>query len=393
MKNDNILLITKDALNVSYLPLYGNAFWKTPNMDELAKKGTIFTKYYTAAPSTCMSNMCMFTGMYSYQSELSDYIISNLRFQGDSLFDKFNAMGYDTDIIWDEAWESSFKMEEKYYCYGKRTHIHYLKGFRQGVGAHYQHNGFLASDSSKTESVYQMVKETVEKILNSTSNRHFIWVHVPHVINGRTGYGQDIDAFDNIIGIMRTLFSDENIFISADHGNMNGVKGKLSYGHDVYEPNARIPLITPRIDDKEICDDLCCNIDLDRILIKREIPKREFVFCDSAFYAQPNRKMACITETYKYIYNKKNDSEELFDLRIDPHEECNLITDYVYDVDRHVTSPLRELYFYPYWDEIDDARSRLRNELQKVWKNGTFIEELKPRYREFRNRVATIIKK
>ena len=43
-------------------------------------------------------------------------------------------------------------------------------------------------------------------------------------------------------------------FIAADHGNMNGMKGKISYGHDVYETAVNIPLIAPRIDEKRIID-------------------------------------------------------------------------------------------------------------------------------------------
>lgn len=393
MQNENIILITKDALNILYLPVYGNKFWATPNMDELSKKGTLFMKYYTGAPSTCMSNMCMFTGLFSYQSGMSDYILSRLRFQGKSLFDKFNDLGYETDIIWDEAWKTSFKMEERYYCYGEKTKIHYLAGFRQGVGAHYKHNGFFEPNPAKTERVYQMINEKLSKILNQGEGKHFIWLHVPHVINGRTGYGQDIDAFDQIVGLARGLFSDDNIFISADHGNMNGAKGKLSYGHDVYEPNVRIPLITPKIQSVSVCNELCCNVDLDKILIDRIIPKRNLIYSDSAFYAQPNRKIACITRNYKYIYNKKSGAEELYDLRTDPCEECNLISDYVYDDDRHISSPLRELYFYPYWSEAEEARKILREEIKKVWKNGTFVEELKPIYREVRAKIASKLKK
>ena len=393
MLSSNIILITKDALNITYLPTYGNQYWKTPNIDELVSNGTLFTKYYTAAPSTCMSNMCMFTGLFSYQSELSDYIISNIKYKGDTLFDKLNKLGFATDIIWDEAWETEFKMVEKYYCYGRNTKIHYLKEFRQGVGAHHQHSGFLVRDDAKTEKVYKMITKTITDILsNSDESKHFIWLHVPHVINGRTGYGQDIDAFDNLVGIARQFFNDDNIFISADHGNMNGVKGKLSYGHDVYEPSARIPLITPRINDISICDRLCCNVDLDKILINRIIPEREIVYCDSAFYAQPNRKIACITPNYKYIFNKKSDTEELYDLRTDPGEECNLIKDFVYDPDRGTTSPLRELYFYTEWDQIEFIRESLRSECKKVWKNGTFHEEMKPKIRLLRNKVAKLLK-
>lgn len=38
MNYNNLILITKDALHKKYLPTYGNSYWNTPNIDELAKK-------------------------------------------------------------------------------------------------------------------------------------------------------------------------------------------------------------------------------------------------------------------------------------------------------------------------------------------------------------------
>ena len=53
---------------------------------------------------------------------------------------------------------------------------------------------------------------------------------------GRSGYGGDIDGFDKCIGMLRQYFDDDSIWISADHGNMDGYKDKFSYGFDVYTP-------------------------------------------------------------------------------------------------------------------------------------------------------------
>ena len=92
MQHSKIIFITHDALHRNYLPTYGNSYWKTPNIDALAKKGTIFQKYYTGAPSTIMSNMCMFTGLEAYQSELSDYGYTHKRYQGTTLFDHANPL-------------------------------------------------------------------------------------------------------------------------------------------------------------------------------------------------------------------------------------------------------------------------------------------------------------
>lgn len=376
MNQSNLILVTHDATHCSYLPVYGNQYWKTPNIDELASKGTVFYRFYTGAPSTIMSNMCMFTGLYSYQSELRDYGYTHKRYNGITLFDKAKSLGYSGHIIWDEGWNSVSHAVDYYYCYGEDTEFHFLDGFRQGVGAHCIHNGFLKNDFNKTKKVYEMVEEELVKILKK--GKCFIWLHVPHVINGYTGYGQDIEAFDYIVGIVRRYFDDNCIFISADHGNMNGKKNKVGYGFDVYESNAKIPLITPRIDGKTVSNDLVSNIDLGTIILERKIPSRDYVLCDSAFYAQPNRKLAIITKRFKYIYNKLTKTEELYDLEFDPNELCNIMKDYIFDVDRQTKSPLRELYFYPYWNDAEKTRVYFRDLLKTIWKNGSFKEVFFP---------------
>lgn len=368
-KNSGIILITKDALFREYLPTYGNKYWTTPNIDELAEKGTVFNRYYTGAPSTVMSNMCMFTGKYPHESELGEYGISNLKYTGETLFDTAERLGYEPHIIWDEAWTTEFRMEEKYYCYGANTIFHRIPEFRQGVGAHYNHKGTLVRDDRKTICVYEKLTHTFETILEQ-NHSVFVWLHVPHVINGRTGYGQDIDVYDQIVGIARRFFQDENIFISADHGNMNGEKGKLQYGHDVYEAAIKIPLITPRLENQSICQELCSNVNLSDILFNRKIPKKDLIYSDSAFFAQPNRKLAIVTQNYKYIYNKFDNTEELYDLRFDEKENGNLTQGMVYDPDRHCASPFRELFFYPYWNEIDDVLTFFRAERERIWKNA-----------------------
>ncbi len=381
MNNDSIVLITKDALYRGYLPTYGNEFWKgqTPNIDYLAEKGNAFKQFYTAAPSTVMSNISMFTGKYPYESELKDYSLTHRRYPDKTLFDKANDLGYECHIVWDKAWDKSFNVIDRYNVYGINTIFHFPE-LRQGVGSHYLHKGTLMRDDKKTERVYQEVEGVFSEI-SSINKKIFVWLHVPHVINGRTGYGTDIDAFDHIIGIAMRFFSEQNIFISADHGNMNGFKNKLGYGFDVYQPNIVIPLITPRITDDDGM--LLSNIDMFNIVFERKVKLREFVLSDSAFYAQPNRKIAITNKYYKYIYNKRTHTEELYDLRTDPSEQFNLIEDSIYDIDRHVTAPSKEMYLYPYWDELDGIRDYFRKIKDGIWKVGSFTEEFKPKAKYF----------
>lgn len=367
MNRDSILLFTKDAFPCEYLPCYGNRYWKgkTPNFDELANKGTLFTRFYTAAPSSAMAYMAMFTGKYSHEQNIKAYIPLVKSYEGETLFDKARVRGFECHVIWDEIWMStSYKHS---LCYGEGTIFHALHGLRQGVGFHYKHEGFLQPSVEKEDATLKMIEQEIQSITNK--GKVFVWFHLPHVINGRVGYGGDIDLHDRVLGIMRKYFDDSNIFVSADHGNMNGKKGILGYGFHVYEPAIRIPLITPRKAGLSVCETPISNIDWDKIIFGGDqIPTREVIISDSAYYAQPSRKTAFIYDKYRYIYNKATKAEELYDIEWDPEQNFNLMQDTCYDPDRKVINISRELYFYPDWDELTAIREKMRNEKNAIWR-------------------------
>lgn len=373
MNSESIVLISKDAFCASYLPQYGNTYWqgRTPNIDELACKGIVYNRFYTAAPSSAMSYLSMFTGKYPYQQNISSYVPLDSSYSDDTLFDKANREGYETHIMWDESWmRTAYKFS---LCYGKNTKFHAMNELKQSVGPHFIHESALQRDDEKSRKTLQMIEEEIKTFAD---NKVFLWFHLPHVINGRVSYGSDVDLFDDVVGILRKYFSDDNIFISADHGNMNGQKGKLGYGFDVDEPAIKLPLITPVKNNSVDPDMVMCNIDLYELLFNKEIPKRELIYSDTAYYAQPKRELAIICGKYKYVYHKFTKTESLFDLEWDPHEDFNLIQDNILDVDRGLTYPSREEYFYPYWDELPAVRQKLREEKNKIWREASASQKL-----------------
>lgn len=372
MNNESILLFTKDAFCTEYLPCYGNEYWKgkTPNLDELISKGTLYTRFYTAAPSSAMAYMAMFTGKYPYEQNIKEYKPLVKSYDGETLFDKARKRGFTCHVIWDEKWMTTSYLHSM--CYGESTQIHALKNLRQGVGFHNEHNGILKPSIEREMNTVKIIENEIRQI--TLSGKVFVWLHLPHVINGRIGYGSDIDLYDRILGIMRQYFADENIYISGDHGNMNGERNKIGYGFDVYEPSIRIPLITHKKEGILSSNELMCNIDWDKIIFEEKIPKREFVISDSAYYAQPNRKTAILYKNYCYIFNKATSKEELYDIEWDPRQKFNLIDDETYDVDRHVMVKSRELYFYPYWDKLPEIRNVLRAKKNEIWRNETIVQ-------------------
>lgn len=221
----------------------------------------------------------------------------------------------------------------------------------------------------------QKLKNELEIIL-SNGEKIFLWIHLPHVLNGSVSYGSDVDVYDHFVGIVRKYVGDERIFITSDHGNMNGRKGKLCYGFDVYDPAIRIPLITPRKEALPVCDRNISSVDLCDILFSKKIPKeRKFIYSDSAYYVQEHRKLAIIHGKYKYIYNNKTGLEELYDTDYDPEEKFSIMKDFMFDEDRKITTPARELYFYPEWDKLPEIRKMLHEERVHVWRNPSLKQK------------------
>lgn len=370
-RDKNFVLITKDAMCNEYLPVYGNKHWDTPNIDDIALRGTVFKNFYCAAPSSTMAMYSFITGIFAHETKYELYERKHDVFKGETLFSKLKLLGYECHIIWDEMWDPTPEYVD---CY-QGAQVHALHNFRQGVGAHYKHEGRLFPDKQKEEDTFQKVERTVKEILSS-NKKVFLWIHFPHVIYGRVSYGGDIDLFDRYVGMLRKYFDDDAIAISADHGNMNGKKGKLCYGFDVYQSACRIPLITPRIKEYENYEGNVSAVDLFSLL-QGSIPERKFIYCDTQYCAQKNRKLAIIYQNYKYIFNKKTKREELYDILYDPNEEFNLISDYTYDEDRKVNAPSRELYYYPNWDTIQEIRNTLREEKKRIWRNGSLKATVK----------------
>lgn len=386
MNTESILLLTKDAMCTSYFPCYGNKYWdgKTPNMDDLVRRGTLFTNCFTAAPSSAMSYLSMFTGKYPYQQEIKYYTPLSGPYEGSTFFDKAYDLGFECHVLWDENWVNLAQVYSE--CYGAHTSIHSIKGLRQPVGSHYKHDGVIERNKDLEESTLSMIRNEISQIA-LPDKKVFLWCHLPHVLNGRTSYGDDIDLFDRYIGMFREFFSDDNIFISSDHGNMNGQKGKLCYGFDVYENAIRIPLIAPRINGLMVYDEQFCNVDFYDLIMNRTIIKRDFIFSDTAYYAQPHRKLVVIKGKYRYIYNKAQISEELYDVEWDPNENMDLADPIQRDEDRHVSSPKREYFFYPEWDSIPQILQELRNEKDRIWRTGSAKQICYNRFRVFAGRL------
>lgn len=369
----NIVFISKDACNKHVLPIYGNKFWDTPNMNELAIKGTVFNRHYTAAGSTAMAFTSMSLAKYCYKTGRRIYK-NEQEINGNTIFDKLYDKGFDCHIIWDDTYTSFAKTHFK--CEGKHTIIHGLHQIKQLETRHIKGTiDDMSFDDAETSKALNLIYNEFKNIKDNQKRNTFIWIHLPHVMRGRQGYGSDIDVFDKVVGFARDLFGDDDIFISADHGHMNGWKNKYHYGFDVEEEAICIPLIGPKINGKSTIDFPTSTTQMFDIFYKHEVKELSYVMCETAYYAQPKRKVAIIKGKYKYSFDKETKREYMYDLDFDPEENHNLVYTEFYDVDRFLWYSTSQCFYYPYWDDSQNALKELRQIKEKMWKNGGIFEE------------------
>ncbi|WP_319559843.1 sulfatase-like hydrolase/transferase [Marispirochaeta sp.] len=359
-KNKSVCLLTKEVLHKSYLPVYGGEYWDMPNFTELAHKGTVFQRHYAAAPSTAMSVTCLFSGLWAHELERRYYSEVEYFDQVPTLFNIFQDKGYTCHVVWDAKEQ---KMTYPYTkCYGDRekTVFHDLQRLTN------------PSDDEFLNHVYSE--------LNSIpAENTFIWMHLPHVLYSRSGYGTDMDLFDKIIGRLRQQFGDDSLYISGDHGHMNLRRGIPAYGFHVYDDVLSVPMITPRVDGRGIIEYPTSHKQLKDLILHGMLRQEEFVYGDTQYYLQPNRKLAIIKGRYKYIFNKYENTEELYDLEWDPTEEVNLLFllsgCILMDPNRMRKYKPEIVFFYPFKQEALDAFNLLRQQKDKIWRQGSFTLE------------------
>jgi len=371
----NIIFISKDALRKSALPVYGGGDWKTPNIDELAQKGTVFHRHYTAAASTAMAFTSMAIQKYCYETGRKLYDGKEASENGNTIFDILYEKGYDVHIAWDNSYTSF--AQAHFRCEGLHTTIHSLNRI---IPQHSPHVAGQFDDLTFKDEETQKGLALVENLFSDLDHGEkpvFLWLHLPHVFAGRNAYDSDIDVFDTIIGMARQHFDDNCIYISADHGQMNGHKNKYSYGFDVEESAINIPLITPKFRGMDQVDFPTTTLQLLEIFGVETFAKRDYILCETAYYVQPKRKVAIIHDSFKLCYDKHSRRFELYDLSHDPWEEHNLFYPEFYDTDRKCWYSLNQRFYYPNWKKAMDEKEYLLQKFEQMWKTGTFFEELK----------------
>jgi hypothetical protein len=234
----DLVLLTVDALRADHVSCYGYPRPTTPNVDALAREGSLFEHAYCPTPHTSYSVTSMMTGKYVRP---------------------LLALGLGEDS---ETWPQALRR------YGWRTAAFYPPAVffidqerfgpfeREQLGFEYAKVEF-ADPALRAEQVAQYL-DGVQAQAPLFLWVHFFEPHEPYVVHPdhvfRGGASPDVDAYDSevaaadegigaIVRLVRERRPGAVIIVTADHGEEFGEHGGRYHGTSVYEEQVRVPLI------------------------------------------------------------------------------------------------------------------------------------------------------
>lgn len=344
----NRLLITKDTLIKESLKQYNpESYFDTPNINRIFKNGTIFQNHFSTAPSTGMSISSIITGKYAFElrrkkySKVSKYI-------GETIFTKASKLGFRCYLLVPDSWDGWLK---------------HINAFDNVDLIFYSKNELL--DLSKFS----------DRLLEFNNKKTFVWIHLPHVIQPKIGYGSDIDLLDAFLGEVssRNIFDD--YYLTSDHGQMNLHKGIMNYGFDLYQNAINVPMISSRKVNETYIYNITSHIDMFNIIFETVPFFREYVVAETAYKFQGHRKIAVMDNRFKLIYNKFSNRFQFYDYLYDKNENFNILRIKKWDYMRGKFYHFNHVFFYPHHKLSEDSKSYLMSVFSDIYSKESFLIE------------------
>ncbi|HEC70167.1 MAG TPA: hypothetical protein ENI31_07800 [Candidatus Omnitrophica bacterium] len=381
----NIFFILIDTLRSDHLGCYGYKRNTSPNIDNIANRGIIFTNFYSVAPWTNPTIISLFSGYYPQKLlpplPHSKAIRQVLPEEIETLAEIFNQNGYYTLALIDNP--------------AINKQLNYNQGFKEFVeiSGEKGYRKFFSDNYFVGTSPRRIFKELSIRLEKNKKNRFFVYLHLiyPHqpyvppppfremfgpgperisveekekVINA---YDGEIRYTDKLIGEIfnylksQKLLNNTYIIITADHGEGFWEHGLWEHGNSLFNELLKVPLIiyppkgrkkAQKIDELASFIDLFPTIiDLAKIKISKNVDgesltrywknqgrKTKIIFSESP-HSLSIYGLSCQTEKYKLIYSPREPISnynsalkdislgkftQLYDIESDPQERNNL---------------------------------------------------------------------
>lgn len=356
-KRPNVILLTIDCLRADHMSLYGYHRETTPNIDRYAANALTFTYAVPHGTNTGHSFCAML------RSSMMEGIFDR---NVPTLTQMLKGAGYSTAFINARRYDD--------WLPPRRWHR-----YRPAMVENFD---VLHLDGDREWTAEQLTDATVRHLDERPADRpHFLWmhymdVHMPREGHPEYGYGMDdIGVFDSetryvdaqvgrLLDHMRDKGMLENaiVVISADHGEGFLEHGTKDHSNKPYADNSHVPLIVmaPGVPAKRVdtvvglidvaptilthvglpVPDVYRGIDLVAAARQPVFPVRPIVSetprngIETSFFA-----WAYIDWPYKYIYDIRGGTQELYDLSNDPDEQRSLI-----EIDRERATLMRNAF-------------------------------------------------
>lgn len=240
----NFLLITIDTLRADRLSCYGSQYPKTPHIDNLAKRGVLFSRAFANTSTTLPSHANILLGRtpnYHGVHENLNFIVSQELL---TLTEHLKDNGYTT-----AAFVGAYPLDSRF-------------GLSQGFDIYDdKYNRIHSVNLSSLERKAEGVIESALKWLKDRKSPWFLWVHCwdPHTPYDppepfKTQYRDhlyegEIAYVDLILGKLfdymkeNSLFDSTLIIFTGDHGESLGQHSEETHGFFAYNSSIWIPLI------------------------------------------------------------------------------------------------------------------------------------------------------
>ena len=377
--NRDIFCIATDRLTVHRMDLYGG-YNKLPNVDKIARGGTIFKHPVACSASTLSCHACEWTGKnpweihddmeIPYEHRSYDLPIATK----ESMFTDLIEQGYDVNLVFmhkpNKYFPSSYnQIIPIFQNTGAKVHCIPEWDTPEGFGInrikHIMYCADIIENNRKAGKKTFVWTKIAGMYQSQNPDKSMIHLgHKYHSYAGQTRVTRDDVwqcAVDDGIGKFLENFNYgtvestcPEVIFSSDHGAWYGERGKVYYGYDLHEEIIRVPLISsygtnddgtrvPENIKPTIVDEPFSMRKFRDFVSEKYRPqkdKEEFIYAETLFPGQvtthPGQRYSKAKSSvrwgkYKYIYNPFGDNglsahptEELYDIDYDPHEKFNL---------------------------------------------------------------------
>ena len=245
----NIVLITLDTTRTDRMGFLGSELGLTPNLDALAKQGTVFSSAYAQVPLTTPSHAVILSGTYpefNHVNYMGDPLGKDLPFLPEIL----HSNGYKT-----AAFVGALVLDPKKLAPGfERGFDIYAAGFhRRRPGEDHYRSLELRGE--------EVVDRALAWLNKKPPGPFFLWVHLydphdpydpPEPFKTRyreKPYDGEIAYTDSAVAKLlaglkiRGLFEGAVIAVMADHGEAFGEHGENHHGIFLYDETIHVPLL------------------------------------------------------------------------------------------------------------------------------------------------------